>query len=47
LLQPVPEMNVRGGTAYSDGIIAQESGMICFLNLERMFEALPLTSLAA
>ena len=38
LLQPVPDMNVPGGTSYSDGIIAQQDGMICFLNLERMFE---------
>jgi purine-binding chemotaxis protein CheW len=38
LLQPVPNMNVPGGTTYSDGIIAQQSSMICFLNLERMFE---------
>lgn len=46
-LQPVPNMNVPGGTAYSDGIIAQESGMICFLNLERMFEGSGDESLAA
>jgi purine-binding chemotaxis protein CheW len=38
LLQPVPNMNVPGGTGYSDGIIAQHDSMICFLNLERMFE---------
>jgi purine-binding chemotaxis protein CheW len=38
LLQSVPNMNVPGGTSYSDGIIAQQDGMICFLNLERMFE---------
>lgn len=38
LLQPVPNMNVPGGTSYSDGIIAQHDSMICFLNLERMFE---------
>lgn len=47
LLQPVPDMNVPGGTSYSDGIIAQDSGMICFLNLERMFEASGLENLAA
>jgi purine-binding chemotaxis protein CheW len=38
LLQPIPNMNVPGGSSYSDGIIAQQGGMICFLNLERMFE---------
>ena len=37
-LQPVPEISVPGGTTYSDGIIAQPSGMICLLNLEHMFE---------
>jgi purine-binding chemotaxis protein CheW len=37
-LQPVPEISVVGGTTYSDGIIAQPSGMICLLNLEQMFE---------
>ena len=47
LLQPVPDMNVPGGTSYSDGIIAQDSGMICFLNLERMFETSGLENLAA
>ncbi len=25
------------GMRYADGIIAQPEGMICFLNLERMF----------
>lgn len=38
LLQPVPDMNFSQSTSYSDGIIALQSGMICFLNLERMFE---------
>ncbi len=38
LLQPLPSLNGSVSTAYSDGIIAQPSGMICFLNLERMFE---------
>lgn len=36
LLQPVPTV-ASIGAAYSDGIITQENGMICFLNLERMF----------
>lgn len=37
LLQPVPDITSSGATAFSEGIIAQPSGMICFLNLERMF----------
>jgi len=31
LVQPVPEMNIPGGSRYSDGMIVQRSGMICFL----------------
>ena len=38
LLQPVPNINVPGGASYSDGIIAQHDSMICFLNLQRMFD---------
>lgn len=38
LLQPVPEISISPGMHYADGIIAQPDGMICFLNLERMFE---------
>ncbi|KQS59338.1 chemotaxis protein CheW [Rhizobium sp. Leaf371] len=37
LLQPVPDVTTSAATAYSDGIIVQPTGMICFLNLERMF----------
>lgn len=37
LLQPVPDVTSSGATAFSDGIIVQPNGMICFLNLERMF----------
>jgi purine-binding chemotaxis protein CheW len=37
LLQPVPEVTSSAATAFSEGIIAQPNGMICFLNLERMF----------
>lgn len=36
LLQPVPPAT-HIGTDYSDGIIVQGEGMVCFLNLERMF----------
>ncbi|SES26748.1 chemotaxis protein CheW [Rhizobium sp. NFR03] len=38
LLQPVPEISISPGMHYADGIIAQPDGMVCFLNLERMFE---------
>jgi len=37
LLQPVPEISMPPGMRCADGIIAQPEGMICFLNLERMF----------
>ena len=46
LIQPVPEMNISGGSRYSDGMIVLPSGMICFLNLERMFEVGTATALA-
>jgi purine-binding chemotaxis protein CheW len=36
-LQPVPEVTSSAATNFSEGIIAQQTGMICFLNLERMF----------
>ena len=35
-LQPMPQATSIS-SAYSDGIIAQGAGMICFLSLERMF----------
>ena len=38
ILQPVPEMGSLANSGFSDGIIVQQTGMICFLNLERMFE---------
>lgn len=38
ILQPMPDIKAVGGTDYSDGIIIQPSGIICFLNLEQMFE---------
>jgi purine-binding chemotaxis protein CheW len=38
-LQPVPEMGNLSSIAFSDGIIVMPSGMICFLNIEQMFEA--------
>lgn len=38
LLQPVPEISISKGMRYAEGIIARPDGMICFLNLELMFE---------
>ncbi|NHT77700.1 chemotaxis protein CheW [Ferranicluibacter rubi] len=46
-LQPVPEISVTSGTDYADGIIAQPEGMICFLNLERMFDVQDEAALSA
>jgi purine-binding chemotaxis protein CheW len=46
-LQPVPNMNTPKATDYSDGIIVQDTGMICFLNLERMFDGMDTGSLVA
>lgn len=37
-VQPVPEIAVSFDKSFSDGIIAMENGMICFLNLARMFD---------
>lgn len=39
LLQPIPVVEVSACAAYADGIITHDGKMICFLNLERMFEA--------
>ncbi|NTB87577.1 chemotaxis protein CheW [Agrobacterium tumefaciens] len=47
LLQPVPDIGASGATNFSDGIIAQPDGMICFLNLERMFERAETMQMAA
>ncbi len=47
LLQPIPEISISSGMHYADGIIAQPDGMICFLNLERMFETLDTEKLIA
>lgn len=38
MLQPVPDVSVSARAAFADGIITQPDGMVCFLNLERMFE---------
>jgi len=37
-LQPMPDMSVGSARKYSDGIIVKPNGMICFLNLQGMFE---------
>ncbi|WP_370647646.1 chemotaxis protein CheW [Agrobacterium sp. S7/73] len=37
LLQPVPEISVTSGMRFAEAIIAQPTGMICFLNLQAMF----------
>jgi purine-binding chemotaxis protein CheW len=36
-VQPAPEITTSFDKAYTDGIIAREGGMICFLNLAKMF----------
>ncbi|MCJ9723884.1 chemotaxis protein CheW [Agrobacterium sp. SHOUNA12C] len=36
-LQPVPEITTSFDGSVAEGIITHESGMICFLNLARMF----------
>lgn len=47
LLQPVQDISVSNGMRYADGIIAQPDGMICFLNLERMFDQVESTKMVA
>ncbi|MFB2553559.1 chemotaxis protein CheW [Ensifer soli] len=37
-VQPVPEVTASFDRSYAEGIIANEHGMICFLNLARMFK---------
>ncbi len=37
-VQPVPEVTASFDRAYCEGIIASENGMICFLNLAKMFK---------
>jgi purine-binding chemotaxis protein CheW len=37
-VQPAPEITTSFDKAYTDGIIAREGGMICFLNLAKMFQ---------
>ncbi|OLP56198.1 chemotaxis protein CheW [Rhizobium rhizosphaerae] len=37
-VQPVPEITTSFDRSFAEGIIASDSGMICFLNLARMFK---------
>jgi purine-binding chemotaxis protein CheW len=39
-VQPVPEITTSFDRSVAEGIITHESGMICFLNLSRMFAEL-------
>jgi purine-binding chemotaxis protein CheW len=38
-IQPIPDVVTSFNGSFSDGIITHENGMICFLNLARMFPA--------
>lgn len=46
-LQPVPEITTSFDRSFSEGIIANEDGMICFLNLAELFPAHETASYAA
>ncbi len=46
-IQPVPEISASFDTGFSEGIITSDNGMICFLNLTRMFDDEDLDGLAA
>ena len=46
-VQPVPEVSASFDKTFSEGIIATENGMICFLNLSKMFKGTDLEELAA
>ncbi|SIQ66384.1 purine-binding chemotaxis protein CheW [Rhizobium sp. RU35A] len=46
-IQPVPEVSASFDKSFSEGIIASENGMICFLNLSKMFKGSDLDDLAA
>ncbi len=46
-VQPVPEITASFDKTFSEGIIANENGMICFLNLSKMFRSSELDELAA
>lgn len=46
-IQPLPEMATSYDRGFSDGIITHEHGMMCFLNLARMFRPQDVNGLAA
>lgn len=46
-VQPVPEITTSFDKSFAEGIIATESGMICFLNLQRLFREREAEELAA
>ena len=46
-IQPVPEVSASFDKSFSEGIISSESGMICFLNLSKMFKGGELDDMAA
>ncbi len=46
-IQPVPEISATFDASFSDGIITKDDGMICFLNLTRMFDEADMEGLAA
>lgn len=46
-VQPVPEVTASFDKTFCDGIIANETGMICFLNLSKMFKGNEADDLAA
>jgi purine-binding chemotaxis protein CheW len=46
-VQPVPEITASFDKTFSEGIIANENGMICFLNLSKMFRSSDMDELAA
>lgn len=46
-VQPVPEVSASFDKSFSEGVIANENGMICFLNLAKMFKGTEAEDLAA
>ena len=46
-VQPGPEISASFDKSFSEGIIANEHGMICFLNLAKMFRGSEIEEMAA
>ena len=46
-VQPVPEVSTSFDKSFAEGIIANDSGMICFLNLAKMFKGSEIEDMAA